>query len=352
VKNLYSHRDYLSGTTESAPSTHTGPKKIKKGSKVNISTQINHPLLTVIVVSYNTSKLLCSCLKSVDHHFKSVPYELFVVDNGSDDGSPERVRAEFPMAHLIENSVNMGFAGANNQALNLARGNYVMLLNSDTEVDYDVASEMIGVLRSSDKIGCCGPRLLNEDGSHQPSLGAFPTALGLILAAVVDGRMRGWFRKPRKKAPPVREAQIEVKGWLTGACLVIRRETLESVGLLDANFFFMLEDVDWCKRASDLGWGIVYVPSVTVRHLLGASRVNRAMTELEIQLKSERVRQLVYYAKKHHSLPLAKAVRSSLLMVYGVNFLVRTVQASLARSESLHKAKFKARLAAAMLNAV
>jgi GT2 family glycosyltransferase len=139
------------------------------------------PIVSVIVVSYNTRQLLAECLASVRASHTAGPVELLVVDNASTDGSPEMVRSEFGDACLIRNSRNVGFAAANNQALRQAQGRRILLLNSDTVLQPDALTQLQSAFDHQPGLGIAGPRLLNHDGSLQPSWGGYPSARSEFL---------------------------------------------------------------------------------------------------------------------------------------------------------------------------
>ena len=173
------------------------------------------------------------------------------------------VREEFPTVRLIETGRNLGFAGGNNVALRIARGRHIMLLNTDTLVHGDVLPEAVAWLDSHPSVGVMGPRVLNADGSIQPSSSAFPSlrhlamqTLGLTRVARLDGyRMTGWDRAT--------ERRVDV---ISGAAMFVRRAAMEEVGLLDEAFFFYGEETDWCHRFARAGWELVFAPIPEITH--------------------------------------------------------------------------------------
>lgn len=224
--------------------------------------------LSIVIVNWNTRDLLRDCLRSVAAGRGRLNVEVLVVDNASSDGSAEMIRAEFPDVHLIENEHNLGFAGGNNVALRQAKGRYVLLLNTDTLVHGQVLTEAIAWLDGHPEVGVIGPRVLNADGSTQPSCSAFPSlkfltmqALGLTRIARWDSyRMTGWDRSS--------EMQVDV---ISGAAMFVRRQAIEEVGLLDEAFFFYGEETDWCHRFGRAGWKLVFVPIPEVTHFGGGA---------------------------------------------------------------------------------
>ncbi|KPQ15424.1 MAG: family 2 glycosyltransferase [Rhodobacteraceae bacterium HLUCCO18] len=219
--------------------------------------------LSVVIVNWNTIDLLRDCLRSVLAGLGGLEAEILVVDNASADGSPDMVREEFPTVRLIETGRNLGFAGGNNVALRIARGRHIMLLNTDTLVHGDVLPEAVAWLDSHPSVGVMGPRVLNADGSIQPSSSAFPSlrhlamqTLGLTRVARLDGyRMTGWDRAT--------ERRVDV---ISGAAMFVRRAAMEEVGLLDEAFFFYGEETDWCHRFARAGWELVFAPIPEITH--------------------------------------------------------------------------------------
>ena len=211
------------------------------------------------------------CLRSVRDCSAEAAIEIFVVDNNSSDGSADSVERDFAEVRLIRNHENTGFAAANNSALREATGRYVMLLNSDTRVHPGAFREMIAFMEAHRQAGYCGPMLLNDDGTHQPSARRFPTVLSRPFS------MAGL--PPRyPESRHCLDLHI-LKGsdesfrmdWVTGACLMVRREAFEAVGPMNEEFFLYFEETDWCHQMASAGWEGWYVPAAKVTHLGGRS---------------------------------------------------------------------------------
>jgi glycosyltransferase involved in cell wall biosynthesis len=199
------------------------------------------PDLSIIIVNWNTRALLADCLASIAASNTACQLEIFVVDNASNDGSPEMVAAEFPQVRLIRNTRNRGFAAANNQAIGLAGGRHVLLLNSDTIVHPGVLDASAAYMDANPEVGIMGCRVLNADGSVQISCGRFPTLTNLLLltsglfkvrgfAAAQRYRMDGWQRDC--------ERDVDV---ISGCYLLARADAIRTVGMLDESFFFFGE---------------------------------------------------------------------------------------------------------------
>lgn len=227
--------------------------------------------LSVIIVSYNTCRLLRECLQSVYVHSGPIDFEVYVVDNNSQDGSADMVAEAFPQVKLIRNLNNRGFAAANNQALEVADGRYLMLLNSDTLVRPGAFEQLVAFMDAHRQAGYCGPKLLNGDGSHQPSARRFPTPLTSAYAMLGMDRRRPNSRHTLND-PVHLDTRAPVQAdWLSGACLVVRREAMQQVGLMDDGYFLYFEENDWCLRMYGKGWQGWYIPNAEVIHLGGQS---------------------------------------------------------------------------------
>lgn len=229
--------------------------------------------LSIVIVSFNVRDLLEACLRSIRETAREdLHQEIIVVDNASLDGSVHMVRQRYPEVHLIANSENRGFAAANNQGIRESRGRYVLLLNPDTEVLDDALARMIAFLDTHPTFGAVGPQLLYPDGSLQHNAFRFPGVLQTffdffpIHQRLLDSRLNG--RYPR--AWYARGEPFPIDHPL-GACLMVRRATIEQVGMLDEEFFMYCEEIDWCWRMRKAGWQIACVPRARVIHHVGAS---------------------------------------------------------------------------------
>lgn len=225
--------------------------------------------LSVLIVNWNTKDALADCLQALPEAVASVPSETIVVDNGSSDGSPEMVRAQFPWVRLIENEENVGFVRATNQAIAASRGTYLLLLNSDTIAPPGSLARMVSFMKHHPDAGAVAPKLVNPDGSFQASYARFPTLVSESLSAFgLNRRLWG----PYHPSPPPRpdEAPHPVD-WAPGACLLFRRSVIEAVGPLDEEFWMYSEDTDLCYRIHRAGWKVYYLPEVEIVHLGGAS---------------------------------------------------------------------------------
>ena len=234
------------------------------------------PTVGVAIVSYNTRELLHACLDSL--RACKLPLRVVVVDNGSRDDSPHMVRSCFAEVELIEAGANLGFAGGTNrglQALMAAeRPDYLLMLNSDTEVCAGAIEALVAFLEAHPRVGAVGPRLLNPDRTTQPAAFRFPTlamtAIDLFPPGeVLPGRLYGsWWHG--RYAEEQYDEPFAIDHPL-GACILTRPAVLEEVGLLDEGYFMYSEEVDWSLRVRRAGWAIWQVPQARVVHVGGAS---------------------------------------------------------------------------------
>ena len=241
--------------------------------------------LSIVIVSWNTGDLLRRCVAGIVASAPAVGYEIIVVDNASSDRSVARLRgdeASSPMLadgrlRIVENAENRGFGAANNQAFALSRAPFVLLLNPDTLIVPGAIESLIGVLRSDSRIGGCGPRLLNADGSLQISVWRNPPVAWEILLSnlrlyrLLPGPIRGALLL----GPHWRHDQRRAVRMLSAAVLMVRRETLDAVGGFDERFHMYGEDNEWCLRIVRAGWLLIFEPAVVVRHDEAQSSLKR-----------------------------------------------------------------------------
>ena len=236
--------------------------------------------LSIAIVNWNTRVMLAGCLASIAAHPPDVPYEVWVVDNASADGSAAMVRERFPEVRLIENAANVGFAAANNQAIRRSAGTYVLLLNPDTEVRPGALQGLVAFLEARPRAGAAGARLLNPDGSLQPSCHPMLTPGREFWRLMFLERIwpRATYAQHRWDAATPRRVEV-----IKGACLALRAEALEQVGLPDEGYFMYTEEVDLCHRLGQAGWGLWYDPESTVVHH-GAQSTAQVHAEMYLQL--------------------------------------------------------------------
>lgn len=227
--------------------------------------------LSICIVSYQTRHYLNRCLDSIYQASLQRPFEIIVADNGSCDGTSEFLRNEFPQVQLIQNPQNLGYTVAMNQALRLAQGNYLIQLNPDTEVHPAAFDLLADFLDAHPEVGICGPKVLNPDGSLQRSCRrGESTPLAVIAHFTALDRLFPNNPKLAQYWMSYRnEDEIHEVAGVSGSCMMIRREMVEQIGYLDERFFAYQEDADFCFRARQAGWKVMYVPTAKILHYGG-----------------------------------------------------------------------------------
>lgn len=251
------------------------------------------PDLSVVILNYNTKDLTRTCLTTLlASRLEDYTMEVIVCDNGSDDGSAEMVAEEFPGVTLIKNGKNLGFAAGNNPGIKKAKGRYVLLLNTDTEMPKDTLRVMIDFMDANPAAGAATCKLLLPDGSMDPACHrGFPTpwaSLSYLLKLekmFPKTRLFGEYHQGYKDLSTIHEVDC-----IVGAFFMVRREVIAAVGLLDEDYFMYGEDIDWAYRIRNAGWKIMYNPTVTMLHKKKQSgRANKAA--------SRRVTTEIYFHK-------------------------------------------------------
>jgi N-acetylglucosaminyl-diphospho-decaprenol L-rhamnosyltransferase len=293
--------------------------------------------LSVIIVSWNTRDLLADCLHSINAGRGALAVEVIVVDGGSSDGSPEMIAENFPWVQLEARPENVGFPKGNNIGLAKAGGRLLLLLNPDTVIIGEALATMAHYLGANPEVGIVGPKLLNPDGSIQSSRRRFPTfATGLFEST--------WFQPfaPRSLmegyyAADLPDDVISDVDWLVGACLMTRRDVLESIGPLDEAYFMYSEELDWCRRVKEAGWRVVFLPEAQIVHHVGKSS-DQAVTERHINYQRAKLR---YFRKFHGRVPAA-ILRINLLFNYLVQIVLEGAKGVLGIKRSLRWQRVRA----------
>jgi hypothetical protein len=270
--------------------------------------------LTIITVNTNTKILVNQCLTSIYESAPSCEFEIIVIDNASRDGSCDAIQSQYPEVRLIQNSENVGFSVANNQGLSVANGRYLLLLNSDTVVPPGSLDRLIAAMEKDQSLGVVAPKLVYPDGSLQMSYGpipnlfvAFCTFFGVKRLFPVSTRRKiansrfvkasgrsgagylTWFsgRQPETKL-------VDKDTYVTGACMLIRRECYMQVGGLDPKFFMYVDDADYSLRVHQKGWKIMYLADSTVVHIKGGT-----VGEGYRWTSAPAYQSMLYFLKKH-----------------------------------------------------
>ncbi len=253
------------------------------------------PDLSVIIVSYSAKAELQRCLSCLQPNPGFL--EIVVVDNNSNDGSRQMLEENFPRIKSILNTRNLGFSRAANQGIKVSTGKYVLLLNPDTQSELSNLRAMVEFLEKNQSVGILGPQIVNSSGKRQYSARSFPS-LATSVSAHDSFLNRILPRNPWSAKYLGKELNSSLAGevdWVSGSCMLIRREVLDSIGLLDDQFFMFVEDVDFCRRAKQAGWKVVYFPLVRIVHHTGQSVRLR-----KIKMLAEHHKSMYYYFRKYY----------------------------------------------------
>ncbi|HKP84702.1 MAG TPA: glycosyltransferase family 2 protein [Blastocatellia bacterium] len=239
------------------------------------------PQVAIVVVSYNTKKLLLECLASAAVSAGGANVELVVVDNASTDGSFEAAREHFPQALMIRNESNRGFGAACNQAIKATSAPFILLLNSDARLTPGAFSALYDSIKSNDACGAAGCRLVNAQGEETVNARNFLTPLNQAIELLgLAGRFRTrWLARTRNLRLDANLSDCAVD-WIDGACLILRRAALDEVGLFDERFFMYSEDEDLCLRLKGGGWQVCYSARGTAIHHGGGSSAEAGLETL------------------------------------------------------------------------
>jgi hypothetical protein len=265
------------------------------------------PRVSVIIVSYEVRDLLRRCLDSV-HAQEGVEVEAWVVDNASCDGSADMVAGEFPFAHLIRNDLNLGFATANNLALKQATGEWLLLINPDTELPPGALAELVQVFGRHPRAGAVGLALRNPDGSPQASCLAFPGVWNQMLESAGLNAIAVAIGLGTPSASPLPASGEGEVDWVSGACLALSRCAFRAIGGLDESLFMYGEEMDWCWRARRGGFSTVWSNVAVVLHHGGASGAGLRGPSFAMNLQSRLV-----FLRRHRGAGRAFAARFILL---------------------------------------
>jgi GT2 family glycosyltransferase len=261
------------------------------------------PRIAAVVVSYESRASIEACLDSLSHD-PSVPLETVVVDNASRDGSAETVRAFFPGVTVVPNAENVGFARACNQGAAMTRAPLLLFLNPDATLDPGALATLAALFDSRPRLGVAGPRTLGASGEIQVSTGP---DLSLLSEWSQRRLVRGVARRdPRILAEvDALHSREHLADWVSGACLMARREAFDAVSGFDEAFFLYEEDADLCRRIRAAGYEVVFTPTAVVRHALGRSM---SKTPERARLEYDRSHRLYY--RKHAGLVSQAALRA------------------------------------------
>ena len=228
--------------------------------------------LSIVIICWNDLKVIVDCLHSVFQQTKDLEFEIIISDNGSADGSPDCIRRLFPGVRIVENGNNLGFAKGNNAGINVARGEYVLILNPDTIIRDRALEKLVIFADKHPEAGAFGCRVLNPDGSFQDPARPIPTVSGYLICALYLrwlGRLSPRFASD---IYPGWDGRTErAIGFQSGCCILFRRDVLRSMNAFDERFFFHFEESDLCYRIWQSGRSVLFCPHAAITHLGGQS---------------------------------------------------------------------------------
>lgn len=270
--------------------------------------------LSIVILNWNVAGLLVGCLRSLPEACGDwwARTEVIVVDNASTDDSVARVQTEFPEMRVIVLGENRGFTAGNNIGIEAAKGDYIFVLNPDTIAHPGSIAALVNYMEARGEVGIAGPRLLNADGTTQPSRRRFPTiATGLIESTPLQRYFENSSILRRFYIQDRSDDEAQDVDWLSGAALMCRREMLAQIGPFDTGYFMFSEEVDLCKRAGDAGWRTAYVPQSKITHFGGGS-TDQAVAGRHIHFNTSKAR----YFRLHEGPAVGGLMRLFLLGTY------------------------------------
>mgnify|MGYP001345208624 CR=1 FL=1 len=256
--------------------------------------------LSIIIVSYNTCSHLDACLYSLTENPPQCKYDITVVDNGSTDGSIEMVKSKWRNVRLIETGCNLGYAAANNYGIRETESEFILLLNSDTIVHPETVDLLIKQLKQQDDVGIVAPRIVDSDSEIELSHGSMINPWNSTWQRLKEYLLRRQFPFISKWIT-LSASKTQFADWVSGACLLVRRNDALQVGLLDERFFLYTEDVDFCSSIRALDKKILYFTGSTITHYRGQSSLGATTHQ------AYRQSLMSFYAKHYPSwLPLLR----------------------------------------------
>ena len=264
--------------------------------------------LSVVVITYSSRAHILACLRSLERAREALAMEVVVVDNASPDDTAGFIRRESPGTRVIDSGSNLGYSKAANIGIRATTGDFVLVLNPDSELGEHALGRLVAWMREHPRTAIAGPRLVGPDGNPEHSGRSFPGPQTILfnryslLTKLFPGNpwsqrylLAGWDRNSSRSVD-----------WLSGSCMCVRRTAIDQVGGMDEGYFMFNEDVDWCHAMKDAGWSIDYVAAASVMHRIGASHGRTSE-----RVVRERHLGMIRYFKKYHSRnPLLVAVVS------------------------------------------
>ena len=292
--------------------------------------------LSIIVVSWNVADLLAACLDSILRAQGQLQVEIIVIDSGSSDHSVSMLRQRYPHVILIENVENIGFVRGNNIGFRQAQGRHLLLLNPDTEIVGDALAQMVTYLDQHPAVGIVGPHTLNTDGTTQSTRRRFPTMITGIFESTwlqpyaPKGLLDHYYMTDQ---PDTATLNVD---WVQGSALMARHEVYTQIGGLDEAFVMYSEEMDWCKRAKNAGWRVVYLGTAQIVHHGGKSS-EQVVARRQIHFQESKL----HYFRKHHGWLAAHFLRTVLLLMYLWQLVLEAGKGILGHKRDLRRERVK-----------
>ncbi len=280
--------------------------------------------ISISIVSYNSLDFLRECLDSILKNPPKSKYEIIVTDNASTDGTAQFLKTNYPQVTLISNTRNIGFAAANNKAIEGSRSKYVLLINSDCIVYEKSLDNLIDFMERNPGAGIAGPKITNSDGTVQLSCRRFPSLLNATAHTILGDIFPGNpFSKKYKLADIHRDNSLKVD-WVSGSCMIIRKRALEDTGFLDERYFMYVEDVDICYRMWQKDWVVYYCPQAEVMHHIagsaGSGRLGRIRSSFRMQ------KSVFYFFRKNYGKSWKVILIPFLILILGLRLFLAVIK--------------------------
>ncbi|MFC2158617.1 glycosyltransferase family 2 protein [Acidobacteriota bacterium] len=274
--------------------------------------------LSIILVNYNDKTHVGECLSRIQEEKEGLDLEIFVVDNASSDGSPDLIAERFPEVFLIRSEENLGFSRANNMGFQQSSGEFILFLNTDTQIEPGTLESLLSWMRAHPNCGGAGPRLFDERKEFQVSFGGSRGFFSEMMDKLFFNSL--WKRRIGRMQDTVDT------DWISAACLLVRRSAFESVHGFDGRFFLYFEDIDLCLRIKQNGWLLTVLPDAQVFHAGGASTSALSLRSRYFYRQSQ-----LYFYEKHNS----RISRLLLRVFLRVNFILLFVIGWVARKDDM-----------------
>ncbi len=276
--------------------------------------------ISVVIVNYNSGNLLNDSLKSIFSTAGRQDVEVAVIDNNSHDSSLIYAKNHFPQVKYIKNDRNQGFSKAVNQGIKLSTGDYILLLNPDTILDFSQLQKMVEFLGSQKNAGIIGPKLLNIDGTVQLSCRSFPSFVNSIFNRYSP--LTRIFPQNKYSARYLYtnwdHAHPRNVDWVSGACMLVKNDVLRQIGLLDEDYFMYCEDIDFCYRAKKSGWGVYYYPEASAKHLIRCGKKRATLKSIS----NHHVSMYKFFKKHYNKNSFLKNLATSFFLITSFFFMI------------------------------